>query len=261
MWLATKLSARRREQRITEESGPIIPPMKVRQDQLGLEGAIEYRRLYEKHPDVELGPDETLEHHLVRLRSAEKDWQNRPNPDAERRQKAREQGILRPLGPSEPDTDITSWVTEPRSPGLSGLPQRIPGWYTGDAMDVPPPGLGRPPMPQRTPMSTPGPWRSTTHPPQQSHEEWLRGLADKGIFVDQETGRRMTPEQMALPQRSPRGYNIWEEFTRPYGGQHRVAAKETVAYVKNVVSEEDLIAAWLRAHKDFGRVSTWGDEW
>lgn len=239
MWLATKFSARRPEQRITEESGPKMPPMKARQDQLGLEGAIEYRRLYEKHPDVELGPDEDLEHHLVRLRSAEKSWRDRPDPGVERRQKAREEGILRPLEPVEPDTNITSWVTGPQAPSSTGLPQRIPGLNTGDswAHRVPPEWIPRPvPLPNRTPGTHyVDPAIQAARPRQQSRDEWVRGLADKGIFLDSD-GRRMAPEQTARP----RGRDIWEEFTKPAPpiGRHR-AAKVVIAYVNEILVREN----------------------
>lgn len=61
MWVALKLAA-----------NPRIAPMRHRQDQLGLDGAIEYRQLHEAHPGVERGPDEDLQHHYNRLKAAER---------------------------------------------------------------------------------------------------------------------------------------------------------------------------------------------
>jgi hypothetical protein len=171
MWLATKVAARRKGES-GDSTGPRVPPMHVRQNQLGLEGAIEYRQLFEKHPDVELGPDETLEHHLSRLRAAEKVWGESPSPDADRRKRAREEGKLRPLEPTESDPDMASWVTQQGPTDLKGMPQRIPGWYTGDALDAPPPGYGIPPTSRRDPGATLRSPVSPTHaPPQRSMQD------------------------------------------------------------------------------------------
>lgn len=198
-----------------------------------------YRRLLQHHPDVVRGPDEEMGHHFSRLKRADAELRARNLGDAARR--AEDPRLTHGKPATAPPKSNATWVTSPApnpTPSSSlGLPQRIPGWFTGDAIDAAPPDWGTPRMPQRTPGATPGPWRSTAYPPQQTHEEWLRGLADKGIFVDQQTGRRMTPEQMQPPQRPRRGHDIWSDFitSEPYAGRHR-AARVVTAYISGLLA-------------------------
>jgi hypothetical protein len=88
-----------------------------------------------------------------------------------------------------------------------------------------------------------------------TREEWLRGLADKGIYVNPD-GTRMTPEQLALPSRKPTlpiGRDIWSEFTQPaaYRGQHRAEARAYVAMVlgKTADAGDDYYQAWLNRQR------------
>lgn len=236
MWLATKQAARRRR----GDPDP-LPDIGLVQNELGnLPDAILYRQLVTKYPNVERGPDQTISNHFERLKRAEQDFQAAQQPDVQRRQRDQERGMLRAPAPdAAPDLSMP-WIGQlPTNPvtDLKGLPQRIPGWFTGDAMDQAPPDYGTPPMSRRDPMATlRAPVSPTFAPPRQSHEDWIRGLADKGIFLDPE-GRRMSPEDMALPHRPVRGQDIWRDFARPspYAGRHR-AAKVVVAYITNVLS-------------------------
>lgn len=245
MWLAAKNASKKPPRR------KVLPvaPMAVRQKQLGVEGAIEYRKLFENHPDVERGPDEDLQHHYERLKVAEKAYQDEvSSPIQERRQQAREEGKLRAPVFEENPTD--AWVgqlptgaPEPAPPvvsDLKGMPQRIPGWFTGDAMDSAPPGYGVPPMSRRTPgAKLRGPTSPNAAPLRQTRDEWLKGLADKGIYLNGD-GTRMTPEEMVLPSRPgspvPRGHDIWSDLIdRPATpGRHR-AAMVVTAYIRELL--------------------------
>jgi hypothetical protein len=246
MWLATKLGARK-----APKERP-LPDLGIVQNELGsTKDAVRYRRLFQEHPSIELGPDETIDHHYSRLKSAEADRLGRDTTDVDRRARDREMGKLKTPAPVGEVTDARSWATGParveNAPSdLKGMPQRIPGWFTGDAMDAGPPGYGVPPMSRRDPMATRRPPISPSAvPPLPTHDEWVRGLADKGIYLNPD-GSRMTPEQLALPQRPLRGHQIWEQFTRP-AGQHR-AAMVVVAYVRRVLTEDDAIAQFWRRH-------------
>lgn len=252
MWLATKHASKRpprkRKPDPDEFTGPPIAPMLQRQNQLGLEGAIEYRKLYEKLFDVDpesatRGPDEGIQEHFDRLKNMDR---NPPTPvSAEDEEEV--PSIAKPLESAKP---TKSWATdlppapEPAAPptDLKGMPQRIPGWFTGDAMDKPPrdfiPGAG--PLPERNPGRSFG-WSPYDgpmpryQPPQQSHDDWVKSLADKGIYLNPD-GTRVAP---AAPPPRPRGYDIWSEFTRPAEtvGRHR-AAKVVTAYITRVLESE-----------------------
>lgn len=203
MWLATKEAASRGSRDI-----PLPDLGTVKKELNGsLEDAIKYRNLYQDHPHVERGPDQKISDHYTKLKAAEADRQGARNVDMERRQRAREEGKLRPLGPVEPDTSMTSWVTEPRaatSPASNGLPGRIPGWYTGDAWDAPPPGYGTPPMPRRTPGDSMRPSHGPSYAPkQQSTEDWIQWLRGKGITVD-DTLQRPDAARPPAPKEAPR---------------------------------------------------------
>lgn len=228
MWLATKYADSRGSKDIP------LPDLGTVKKELGdsLEDAIKYRKLYQDHPHVERGSD-SISDHYTKLKAAEADRQGARNVDMERRQRAREEGKLRPLGPAEPDTSMTSWVTEPRAPSPTtpaGLPGRIPGWYTGDAMDAPPPGYGTPPMPKRSPGDSMRPSHGPSYAPKpQSIKDWVQWLRGKGISVDHSL-QRPDAARPPAPQEAPppmlRGHDIWGEFTKP--GRHRRAASAIV---------------------------------
>lgn len=207
MWLATKYAA-----------GKPLPDLGLVKNELGgsISDAILYRQLIGKHPEVELGPDQEISNHFSRLKAAERNFQARRNPDLERREKAREQGKLRPLAPVEPDTNASSWVTGPSTDSPTtpaGLPQRIPGWFTGGAMDTPPPGYGVPPMPKRTPGdSMRSPNSPSYAPKQQSLQDWVSWLGDQGITLNQALQRPDAANNQVPPPPRPRGQDIWAPF-------------------------------------------------
>lgn len=226
MWLATKLA---------EAKPPAkLPDLAVAIRELGdPPSASLYRKLFERYPRVKRGPDEDMSNHFSRLKREDAAWRAKDTTEADRRAQDPRARVQEP----DQDAKIPAWVSTPSAPAPSpasslGMPQRIPGWFTGDAMDAPPPDYGTPPMSRRTPGAGYSPKYAPERP---THEEWVRGLADKGIFLDAD-GRRMTPEQMQLPHRPVRGHDIWESFTRPASGRHR-AAQVVVAYVDDALAK------------------------
>lgn len=324
MWLATKLAA-----------GQRIAPMKQRNDQLGLDGAIEYRELYEAHPDLDRGPDEEIQHHYNRLRAeerrnpklgarkqeeepqapglatligagltqeeaityrklydkygedverghdedavhhferlkkAEQDYRSSPAGVVEQRRRA-EDPRAKPVERSKSKATIFDLKPD-GGVDLKGLPQRIPGLFTNDSWahgTIP----DHTPGPERLPQRSPGthyvdPALQAARPwaPRPSREEWVRGLADKGIYLNPD-GSRMTPEQMQLPMRYPLPHEprVWQQFIdRPadpaYAGRHR-ASMVVVAYIMEKLAadygepdpkwmaESPAYAAWWNRH-------------
>ncbi len=208
MWLAIK-----------EAAGKKKPPsLSLLRDQLGgTSNAILYRRLFEDHPEVERGSEEEVSSHFSRLQRAQQQWRDRDTTDIDRRrmdpraQVSEDPGAKPPawttLGEPEPEPDYG-----PRD--LKGMPQRIPGWFTGDAMDAPPPGYGTPPMSRRDPGATMrSPESPSARPRQQSMQDWINWLGTKGIVVD-DNGMRAQPAG-PLPHRPLTGPQIWQPFIGP----------------------------------------------
>lgn len=222
MWLATKLAAGK----------PKIPPLAMLQDQLGnTEDAILYRRLAEDHPQVERGPDETLSDHFSRLKSAQESWRARDTTDATRR---RRDPRTKPAKGKKP---TKSWGTDlPEFRPPSGLPQRDPGFFTSPVSQSR--EFGVPPLPKRDPgASLRAPVTPSAVPSPQSMNDWMKWLADKGIYLDSD-GRRRTE-----PRRALTGPEIWHPFTRPapepaYAGRHRAARAAAASYIKSVLDRE-----------------------
>lgn len=245
MWLAIRYAAAKTKPPI----GTMLPSMAIRDKQLGFDGAVEYRELFQRHPDVERGPDEELEHHLNRLRAVDRIRTATRKPGG--RGRGRSPGGAVSVNPTTlddladydrlkrkyPDVPAPEFDTyglpdevshlkalrereqqeqAPRPPehvppDLKGMPQRIPGWFTGDAMDAPPPGWGIPPMSRRDPGATMrSPVSPTARPQQQSMEDWIKWLGDKGIVVD-DNGMRVDPAG-PLPHRPLTGPQIWQPF-------------------------------------------------
>lgn len=238
MWLATREASRR-------------PPRKRPAKEIGLADlskqlgsmtdAIAYRRLAEEHPEVELGPDQDRVDHFKRLQRQRDFWRSTDTTETDRRAADPRLQVH-----EDPDAKLPSWMTEPRAedktppPGTpAGLPQRIPGWFTGDAMDAPPPGYGVPPLSRRDPGRT---MRQPATPsaavPQQSYEDWVKWLGTKGIQIDP-SGHRVSPQSQLQPSRQQTsvGPQIWHQFVdEPYKGRHRAAM---AAFVKAVLLDLD----------------------
>ncbi len=124
------------------------------------------------------------------------------------------------------------------TPGFhSGLPHRIPGWFTGDAMyNPPPPGYGTPGMPRRDPGSAMrAPESPSARRPQApSHDEWVRGLAEKGIHLDSD-GQRIDPNKpKPLLLTGPKIWHDLVDVAPDYKGRHRVS-KVVTAYIHGVL--------------------------
>jgi hypothetical protein len=218
VWLATKYAADRTN----------LPPLAL--DELGMQDAIKYRRLVDQHEDVRRAPGEAISDHYSRLQHAHDQWRNADTTDADRR-------AVDPRAKPVVDeaAKTPAWATRfqetapvapsPTSP--AGLPQRIPGWYTGDAMDAPPPGYGTPPMPKRNPGDSMRPSHGPSYAPKsQSIKDWVQGLLEKGISVDHNLQRPDAVNATRSPAPMLRGHDIWGEFTKP--GRHRRAASAIV---------------------------------
>lgn len=227
MWLAIREAAGKSK----------VPPLKLVQDQLGsTKDAILYRRLAEDHPEVERGPDETLSDHFSRLQRSQEDWRAKDTTDVQRRQRDPRAKV------KTEEAKTPAWATlEPVKPRHEVLPGRNPGWFTNPASESR--GYGVPPLERRTPGDRLAPSHGPTYAPAlPSVDEWVKTLADKGIYLDGD-GRRMSPEEMSLPPRPLRGHQIWDQFTRPqvdpdYAGRHRRAASAVViGYIDNVMIE------------------------
>lgn len=245
MWLATREAARGGRRR---KEHPATPPATSQLlSQLGPGGMIRYKRLFEDYPEVERRDNEPLEDHLRRLERAHQDFVASKDTSGYKSPLEGEQRVVKPDWLRQREQEQQQQA--PEFVPHSGLPHRIPGWYTGDAMDAPPPGHGVPPLPRRDPMST---FRQDTTPTavpsQQSYEDWIKFLADKGIQLDQ-TGHRVAPGQQQVaprPQTSV-GPQIWHQFLdEPYKGRHRAVM---AAFVNAVLLdlggvEISKIASW-----------------
>ena len=114
-------------------------------------------------------------------------------------------------------------------------PGRDPGWYTKPDAGVA--GYGVPPLPNRDPMAT---FRQDTTPtavpPQQSMDDWLKFLADKGIYVDHNL-KRISPQPAPEPGPQHPGRH---RQVRPGPGRHR-AAMVVVAYIDGVLAQAELV--------------------
>lgn len=242
MWLATKQAARK-----PKPLGPVSHDTLVKAHGLTPAEATDYLTLAKKHPQVELGPDQDVLKHWAQLRRAEA---TRPP----RRSIMDAIPLAADRGAEQP----AEWQRQLPS----DLAQRAhPGWFTGQSVMPAPDGYGDPgpvPLPNRTPGTHyVNPALQARPPaPQQTREEWLRGLADKGIFVNWDN-RRMTPEELQLPQRHPSGRQMLDEFAY----RQRAAARAYVAKVLKLAEAGDAddpnmqypaYAAWFKRHKMMG---------
>lgn len=231
MWLAIKEAAGKAK----------VPSLKLVQDQLGsTKDAILYRRLVGDHPEVERGPDETLSDHFSRLQRSQEDWRAEDTTDVKRRQRDPR---------AKPRVDevakTPAWATlKDALPRHEMLPGRNPGWFTSPESQSR--EFGVPPMARRTPGDALRPSHGPSYAPErQTVEQWNSWLADRGISLDP-SGRRMSPADMALPQRLPRGHQIWEQFIdtsapEEYGGRHRRAASAVVSsYVQGLLDDLEM---------------------
>lgn len=234
--------------------------------------AVNYRRLMGDFSDVERGPDEDMASHYRRLQKALADWRAQDTSEMDRR-RAPDSGLTaRPgfggdpnkatitIGPQEeeqvpdrpapqhtPSTgrghQVELWPDplpsrEPQASGIndapaSSLPQRDPGRALVDQMmqtDTP--------LPQRSPgrYAPPGPRRQT-------FDEWVQGLRDKGIELD-ENGKR--PGAITdLPRRKPmppRGRDIWGDLIRPERAQDGIVR---AAGMRGISANRVIVDEWL----------------
>jgi hypothetical protein len=250
MWLALKYAAGRAK----------LPTDAMLADQLGTpEDARRYKRLVRDYPEVERGPDQEISAHYQALKHAH-DRENAEVGESAGVPVKGDRGMARSpedLGMKRrPPPPQRSWIRDPDEiaaeqastpTDLQGMPQRIPGQWVGptEMGGMPPrsfiPGGGDLPKRQPGRYTAPVGYSPGAGPQPQSRDEWMRGLADKGIYLNGD-GSRMTPEQMALPRRmgppAPRGRDIWSDLIdRPasYPGRHR-AAKVVVAYITSVIA-------------------------
>jgi len=258
MWLAIKLAAGRAK----------MPLDTLLVDQLGSsEDARRYKRWVRDYPEIERGPDQDISSHYQALKKAFEDENSEVDED---------HGVIDAMRGRRPSTvpaevipskhirsqqEIEAERERERFSVPKGMPQRNPGWFTGDAEDVPPPGYGVPPMSRRDPGATLRAPVSPSGRPQQSHEDWVRWLAGKGIYLGPD-GRRMSPEDMVLPRRPLTGPQIWQPFTRPatkpdYAGRHRAAMLAVIArYIEAGKAHDTMDADGWELHGD-GGLGSW----
>lgn len=255
MWVATREASRGGRKR-PAKSRP-LGLAELAKQLGGIPEAINYNRLIEEYPEVELGPDEDRLDHLRRLKRQRDFWRSTDTTEVDRRA-ADPRAQVR----DEPNANLPAWMTlreqdqqsspAPEFTPHSGLPHRIPGWYTGDAMDAPPPGYGTPPMSRRDPgATTRSPVSRPAVQPSQSYEDWVKWLGTKGIHLDL-NGQRMSPQQMELPKRPLlTGPKIWHQFvdTNDYQGRHRAARALVAAYVDAMLLDLD--------GTEIGKISSW----
>lgn len=242
MWLGLRLAAGRAK----------MPSDALLVGQLGSpEAARQYKRWVRDYPEVERGPDQEISAHFQALKAAFE------QENAEVGEKAPAPRRMREPTPDLPSRRVKpSWVRSPQelvaeqvgvplTTDLKGMPQRIPGWFTGDSVDKSPPGYEVPnPLPRRDPGLAVRPYQ--VPPSRPTHEEWVRSLAEKGIHLNPD-GTRMAPPVRSLP---PRGHDIWADLVdrKPeYQPRHR-AAKVVIAYVTSVLGSDDYVARWYKRH-------------
>lgn len=219
MWLAIKESI------LKEAAGRVKDPAdKLLVNELGVQGAIRYRRLLDRFPaseapEAQRGPDETISDHASRL---EKRLKDELAAGQSEREQAREQGRLKPQTTIEEtqQAPVTMpWVGDlptgnvPAAPSdLGGMPRRIPNQFTTGNPEFgtkPFPGWEVPPANQplhtapRTPMRAPEP---------QSMQDWVNFLRGKGITVNHQL---MRPDAVQMQGPMPQGQDIWKDFVGP----------------------------------------------